>query len=78
MKLALIRFPQASIGLYFVLMLPLIIDGVRQHFWDRTSANLIRLVTGIFFGYACVGLIIYFLKDGFLRGYRFGRELFFS
>lgn len=39
------------------LMLPLLLDGFAQRLTSYQSGNLRRLVTGVLFGYALVGLV---------------------
>ena len=43
-----------------VLMLPLIIDGIRQFYFNKLSNNPMRMITGIAFGFS-LSKIIYFL-----------------
>ena len=58
-----------------LLMLPLIADGLVQHFTQYESTNLRRLITGILFGYALIALLAVTTVWVFRFGYRFGMKL---
>lgn len=47
-----------SIFFCFILMIPMILDGMIQMFTKYESNNLKRFVTGIFFGYSIISLFI--------------------
>lgn len=51
-----------NILICIVLALPLIIDGVRQYFFNKLSNNTLRLLTGVFFGYS-LSLAVNLLKS---------------
>ena len=63
------------IWIYALLLLPLLIDGTIQRISVYESNNPTRLITGIFFGVACAGLLFLFLASGFMQGYRIGKKL---
>lgn len=45
----------------FILLIPLIVDGLMQKFTDYESNNLKRIITGIIFSFAYVNLCYMFL-----------------
>jgi len=55
-SLSLLFLPQPqrkrTIGLSFLLFLPLIVDGLLQYYGIRESVNLLRVISGISFGAA--------------------------
>lgn len=63
------------VWMYVLLLLPLLIDGMIQKFSVYESNNPTRLITGIFFGIACAGLLLLFLVHGFTQGYQIGKKL---
>ena len=63
------------VWMYVLLLLPLLIDGMIQKFSVYESNNPTRLITGIFFGIACAGLLLLFLVYGFTQGYQIGKKL---
>lgn len=57
------------------LMLPLLLDGFAQKLTSYQSGNLRRLVTGILFGYALVGLVSITTIFAAQAGFEFGKNL---
>ena len=58
-----------------VLLVPLIADGLLQMCTPYESANLRRLVTGLFFGYGLTVLLLTSLGWAYQWGFGFGRTL---
>lgn len=59
----------------FLLMLPLLLDGFAQKLTSYQSGNLRRLVTGVLFGYALVGLVSITTIFAAQAGFEFGKNL---
>lgn len=57
---------------YFVMSLPLVIDGIFQHYGYWESTNLIRFITGILFGSAVIFLAKVILVSSYLQGRSLG------
>ena len=58
-----------------LLMLPLVIDGTIQLKTRYESTNIRRLISGLLYGYALVGIIWLFVRSGFYNGMRIGAWL---
>lgn len=58
-----------------VLALPLIIDGFAQRLTSYQSGNLRRLVTGMLFGYALVGWLVFSSLWAAQMGFAVGNHL---
>ena len=56
------------------LMLPLLLDGCAQKLTSYQSGNLRRLVTGVLFGYALVGLVSITTIFAAQAGFEFGKK----
>lgn len=56
-------------------MLPLLLDGFAQKLTSYQSGNFRRLVTGILFGYALVGLVSITTIFAAQAGFEFGKNL---
>lgn len=55
-----------------LLCIPLVIDGCAQLATSYESGNMRRLVTGVLFGYAVVGITCVSLTSGYRVGRRMG------
>lgn len=60
-------FKRKNLKYAIVLLLPLIIDGTLQFIGPYTSSNIIRLTTGLLFGFSLGYLIIYFTTSKNIR-----------
>lgn len=71
---ALISFHTFKIPILVLvaLMLPLIVDGTVQQVTSYESNNLLRLITGILFGYSLITLIVLSMLETFQWGYELG------
>jgi uncharacterized membrane protein len=59
----------------FILMLPLVIDGLVQQKTRYESTNVRRLITGLLYGYALAGLIWAVLLSAYHTGIKIGLRL---
>ena len=57
------------------LLLPLVLDGGIQRLTRYESGNIRRLLTGILFGYALVGLLVLSTIGAARWGYQLGKQL---
>lgn len=71
------RFIQLEISILILLMLPLIIDGFLQLLTKYNSNNILRLITGILFGYALTTLFFYSVIFVYNLGKDFANTLIF-
>lgn len=69
------RMFDLSVGEYFILMLPLIIDGFLQKLTKYESNNIKRVVTGFLFGYALLTIFVMTMEHGYNYGVEIGQEL---
>ena len=58
-----------------VMLVPLIIDGTVQHCTTYETGNIRRVITGLLFGYALMGLIILSFKAVYGLGWQLGLKL---
>ena len=65
--------PDGKICLW--LLLPLVLDGGIQRLTRYESGNIRRLLTGILFGYALVGLLVLSTIGAARWGYQLGKQL---
>lgn len=65
--------PDGKICLW--LLLPLVLDGGIQRLTRYESGNIRRLLTGMLFGYALVGLLVLSTIGAARWGYQLGKQL---
>ena len=58
-----------------LLLLPLVLDGGIQRLTRYESGNIRRLLTGMLFGYALVGLLVLSTIGAARWGYQLGKQL---
>ena len=68
-------FIKPSVFICFLILLPMIIDGFLQSLTKYESNNIKRFVTGLFFGYGFISLIIISTNMAFNFGTEIGRNL---
>lgn len=71
----LIAFGLPDWRLCLLLMLPMLADGFAQRLTPYQSGNLRRLVTGMLFGFALIGLLAVSTVYVAQLGYRIGQHL---
>jgi uncharacterized membrane protein len=69
---AIIRLP---VKILFLLLLPLVLDGMIQKITSYESTNIRRLITGLLYGYALSSLIVISFTAVFSFGYEIGLKL---
>ncbi|MDO4487809.1 MAG: DUF2085 domain-containing protein [Eubacteriales bacterium] len=69
-------FFRADITVLLLMLLPLIIDGAVQRLTHYESNNILRLATGILFGFAATSFFAISVIATFKFGYRLGKALF--
>ena len=77
MRIALLTcfFAMPPLWVLLVMRVPLIIDGTVQHCTSYESGNIRRVITGLLFGYALMGLIILSFKAVYGLGWQLGLKL---
>ena len=65
-----------AVPVLLFLLVPLVLDGGIQLLTTYESTNIRRLLTGILFGYALVGLLWLLLADAYSRGMAYGKVHF--
>ena len=70
---AIIRLP---VKILFLLLLPLVLDGMIQKITSYESTNIRRLITGLLYGYALSSLIVISFAAVFRFGYGIGLKLY--
>ncbi len=60
-----------SLKISLIIMIPMLVDGFTQLLTKYESKNIIRVITGILFGYALIVLYIMSLEASFNFGFEF-------
>lgn len=68
-------FAMPPVWVMLLMLVPLIVDGTVQRLTSYESGNIRRLITGLLFGYALLGLIILSFKAVYGLGWRLGLKL---
>ncbi len=68
-------FAMPPVWVMLLMLVPLIVDGTVQRLTSYESGNIRRLITGLLFGYALLGLIILSFKVVYGLGWRLGLKL---
>jgi len=68
-------FAMPPLWVLLVMLVPLIIDGTVQRCTSYESGNIRRVITGLLFGYALIGLIILSFKAVYALGWQLGLKL---
>lgn len=68
-------FAMPPVWVLLVMLIPLIVDGMVQHLTSYESGNIRRLITGLLFGYALLGLIILSFKVVYGLGRQLGLKI---
>lgn len=69
-----LAFFQLPVLLNFLLLIPLVTDGFTQLLTKYESNNILRLITGILFGYGLTSLLIIPLHYAFDLGYHYQKN----
>lgn len=68
-------FAMPPVWVLLVMLIPLIVDGTVQRCTSYESGNIRRVITGLLFGYALMGLIILSFKAVYGLGWQLGLKL---